>query len=317
VVSRSGRRRAVSIVLTAGLCAFAFTSCRSATKSTTPATPSSERPVVVTSFDFTESRILASIYAQALERAGIPVRREDDLGPRELVAPALQQGLVDVVPEYVGTALASVAPGARVDVSDLRAVRAALADAMAPAGLRALDAAPAQNQNGLVVTRATADRLHLTTISDLAAVATGLTLAGPPECPERPYCLQGLSSRYGLRFATFAPFATEDERFTALEEGLADVAVLFTTDADLATPDLVVLQDDRRLQPAENVVPIVSDAVLSRYGNRLVATLDAVSAQLTSGDLTFLNWRVAVGHKDIDAEARGWLDRHALVTGAG
>ena len=317
MVSRSGRRRGVRLLLTAALCALVLSSCRSTTETGTPATPSSERAVVVASFDFTESRILESIYAQALQRAGIPVRREDSLGPRELVAPALQQGLIDVVPEYAGTALASVDPTSGVDVSDLSAVRAALANALAPTGLRVLDPARAENQNGLVVTRSTADRLHLSTISELAAAAGGLTLAGPPECPERPYCLPGLASRYGLHFAAFAPFVTEDERFTALEEGLADVAVLFTTDAHLATPDLVALEDDRRLQPAENVLPVVTEAVMSRYGDRMAAALDAVSAQLTSSDLTFLNWRVVMGHKDIDAEARGWLDRHALVPGPG
>ena len=94
---------------------------------------------------------------------------------------------------------------------------------------------------------------------------------------------------------------------------MANVAILFTTDGNLATGDLVLLPDDRGLQPAENVVPVISAIMVRRYGNRLIDAVNAVSARLTSDGLTFLNWRIEAAGKNILAEARGWLERHRIV----
>lgn len=271
--------------------------------------------VVVTSFDFSESTLLAEVYAQALEGAGIPVRRELGLGPRELVLPALRQGLVDVVPEYLGTALATVT-GAPVDPAlGTRQAHGLLAQALESEGLRALAPSPAQNQNGLAVTRSTAQELGLSTTSDLAPTAPRLSVTGPAECPQRPYCLPGLRAAYGLAFGRFVPYDSGSQRFTALQQGVVDVAVVFTTDGLLATEELVLLADDRGLQPVENVLPVVSERAVDRYGPQLVATLDAVSARLDSRALTFLNWRVQVAGRDVVDEARGWLLRHDLRAG--
>ena len=106
--------------------------------------------VAVASFNFAENRLVAEIYAQALEDEGVRVRRELDLGPRELVLPALRQGRVDIIPEYLGSALTAAAPTATVNRSDPEAVSRTLAEAVEPWGLRVLRHADAQNQNGLV-----------------------------------------------------------------------------------------------------------------------------------------------------------------------
>ena len=270
--------------------------------------------VAVASFNFAESRLMAEIYGQALEGQGIRVRRELDLGPRELVLPALRQGLVDIVPEYLGTALTAAAPTATVDRSDPEAVSRTLAEAIKPWGLRVLRYADAQNQNGLVVTRPTAERLALRTTSDLRRLASTLTLGGPPECPARRYCLEGLTDVYGLRFAAFVPLAGQSYVRQALEDDVIDVGVLFTTDGALAGDDLVLLDDDRSLQPAENLVPMVRSEVLEAVGGQRVATvLDEVSKRLTTANLRFLNWRVSVAGNDAASEARGWLVRQGLV----
>jgi osmoprotectant transport system substrate-binding protein len=272
--------------------------------------------VVVASFNFSESELLASIYGLAIEHAGIPVRFELGLGPRELVQPALQQGLVDLVPEYVGTALTSLEPHAAT-VPDPAAARSALARALARWHVRVLTLAAAEDQNGVVVTRATARRLHLSTVSDLRRVAGPLVLGAPPECPDRPFCLPGLRAVYGLRLAKFLPLDTEQQRVTALQEGVVNVAVLFTTDGYLATGNLVLLSDNRHLQPPDNVVPVITDRVVARYGKRLVSVLNAVSARLTSKDLRFLNWRIEFAGKNVLAEARGWLERQGVVARPG
>lgn len=269
--------------------------------------------VVVASFNFPESELLAEIYAQAIERTGVRVRREFDLGPRELVQPAQRQGLVDVVPEYLGAALASITPNRKVDWTDPQAVLAALRQTVAPWGFQVLEPSAAEDQDGFAVTHSAADRLHLRTLSELAAIAPRLTLGGPTECPQRPYCLAGLERVYGVHVKQFVPFDDQAQRATALDEGVIDVAVTFTTDGQLATGRLVLLQDDRHLQPTDLVTPMVSSRALSRYGAPLQNALNAVSAALDTRSLIFLNWRVGLAGKTIQAEARGWLDRHVTL----
>jgi osmoprotectant transport system substrate-binding protein len=269
--------------------------------------------VVVASFNFPESELLAAIYGLAIRHAGIPVQLELDLGPRELVQPALEQGLVDVVPEYLGTALTSLRPAAGLAIQDPAAVQAALARALAPWHVQVMTPAAAQDQNGIVVTSATARRLDLHKVSDLRRVAGRLTLGGSPECPDRPYCLPGLRTAYGLDFARFLPLGTEPQRVTALRDGVVDVAVLDTTDGNLAVGDLVPLSDDRHLQPAENVVPVITGRAMARYGSRLAGAVNAVSVQLTTKALLFMDWRVEVAGRDVMTEARAWLERHGIL----
>jgi osmoprotectant transport system substrate-binding protein len=313
VHERGTRRGRAAAVLACSLALGLLASCQ--TDATTAGHRGSARrvTVVVASFNFPESELLAAIYGLAIEHAGIPVRLELDLGPRELVQPALEQGLVDVVPEYLGTALTSLEPNARVAMRDPAAVRPALARALARWHIRVLTPAAAQDQNGVVVTRATARRLRLATVSDLGRVASRLILGAPPECPSRPYCLLGLRAVYGLRFARFLPLDTEQQRVSALQNGVVNVAVLFTTDGYLAPGDLVLLSDNRHLQPAENVVPVISAKAIARYGKRLVNAVNTVSARLTSQGLLFLDWRIEVAGKNVRAEARGWLERQGIL----
>ena len=305
--------RRARLVATLAVLSTLLTACAHGGRSASAANSTPSGAVVVVSFNFPESELLAEIYAQALEHAGVPVRRAFDLGPRELVQPALRQGLADVVPEYLGSALASIEPSAPVEWTEPRGVLAALRRALAPWRLVALQPATASDQNGFAVTTATAARLHLRTLTDLAAVAPPLILGGPTECPTRPYCLAGLRDVYGLQVKQFLAFDDEKQRAAALDEGVIDVAVTFTTDGQLATGRLVLLRDDRRLQPAEEVVPVVSSRAMQRYGVTLQNALDSVSAALDSRSLRFLNWRITVAGKDYRAEAQGWLQRHGLL----
>jgi osmoprotectant transport system substrate-binding protein len=271
--------------------------------------------VTVASFNFSESVLLAELYAQALEGAGIRVRREMQIGSREDVEPALEQGLVDVVPEYLGTAVAFLDPSSVGEVLDADAAHQRLSQLFAARGVRVLRHAPAENQNGFVVTPATAQRYGLRAVSDLAPVAPNLAFGGPPECPERPFCLLGLQKTYGLRFRTFLSLDSGGRQTrTALEEGEVDVGLLFTTDGHLARGDFVLLDDDRGLQPPENVVPVVRQEVVDRFGARLVERLEAVSAQLTTAELSGLNRRVDIDGMAPGTVAADWLRAHGLTT---
>jgi osmoprotectant transport system substrate-binding protein len=268
--------------------------------------------IVVASFDFPESEILAELYGQALRRRGYPVELVARLGAREVVEPALEQGKVDLVPEYLGTALTFIDDGGPPPSGDPEATHARLREAFAGRGVSVAAFAPAEDRNGFVVTGDLARRRGLERISDLAPLAGRLTFGGPPECPDRPLCLQGLRDRYGLRFARFVAMPSRRVTADALETGEIDVGMIETTDASQLGQDLVQLQDDRGLQPAENVVPVVRRQVVDRYGAGLVRLLDAVSAQLTTAGLTGLNRQVAVEDRPAGEVAAAWLRAHPV-----
>jgi osmoprotectant transport system substrate-binding protein len=172
--------------------------------------------------------------------------------------------------------------------------------------------APAENRNGFVVSGDLARRRGLERLSDLAPLAGQLTFGGPPECPQRPLCLKGLQDRYGLDFARFEAMPSRAVTAAALKTGEIDVGMIDTTDPNLVGADLIQLADDRRLQPAENVVPVLRREVLDAYGPRLARLLDAVSAQLTTRELTRLNLEVSEGRPASDAVA-SWLRAHTII----
>jgi osmoprotectant transport system substrate-binding protein len=267
---------------------------------------------VVGSFNIAESELLADVYAEALRSAGYPVQRLTNVGSREVMEPAIEQGEIDIVPEYVGTALTFMDPG-YVSTPSLAQARDALAAAFADRGIRVLAPAPGQNRNEIVVTADTARELGLASISDLRRVDDEMSFGGPPECPARPLCLQGLESTYGLSFESFQSLDTGGPMtLSALRGGEIDVALLFTTDPALASDDLVILRDDRRLQPSENVVPVVREAILVRYGGGIARVLNDVTAKLDDATLRSLNERVALGGLSTTTIARGWLEERGF-----
>ncbi len=275
--------------------------------------PAGPPRVVIASFGFSESITVAEIYSQAVEAAGIPVERALDLGSREVVEPALEQGKIDLVPEYLGTALTFLEPAAGV-AGDTASTLERARPAFASRGSVLLTPAPAQNQNGIVVTRATADRLRLARISDLQPVANGLVFGGPPECPERPLCLPGLERVYGLRFKEFKALdAGGPLSVGALEGNEVDVALLFTSDGHLAGDEFVLLQDDRGLQPPDNLVPVVRKEAADRFGPKLIQAADRVSTSLHTKDLTELNRRVSIDGVKPARAAADWLRSRGLV----
>ena len=252
--------------------------------------------ITVGSFDFPESVLLAEIYGQALAAVKFPVRVLPNLGPREVVDTALMDGLLQVVPEYAGSALGFFSLGRRSATANPGATNRALAVSVAARGLAAARPAPAQDANAIVVTAATAARYRLRSIADLAKVAPGLIFGGPPECPGRAYCLPGLKRAYGLHFKAFIPLdAGGPLTLQALTAGYIGVALLFTTDPSIPARHLVVLVDDRGLQPAENITPLVGRDAIAWYGPRLLTALNKVSAVLDTGTLRALDARVETG----------------------
>ena len=280
--------------LARGACLALAVACAACTSagSLTPRPPARGPSAMITvgSFNFPESVLLAYLYADGLAAKGYPVRVVPDLGTRELVDPALMADLIQLVPEYTGSALEFVSLGQVRATASAGTTASALATYMAGRGLVIGRPAAAQDGNAIVVTAATAARYRLRTISDLAQVAARLVFGGPPECPERAYCLPGLRLVYGLRFREFVPLdAGGPLTRQALAAGDIGAALLFTTDPAIQAQHLVALADNRGLQPAENVVPVLRRATASRYGPGLLAALDAVSARLSTPTLTSLD----------------------------
>ena len=304
----------------AGL-AIALTACTSPGGNSSSSGGEAGQPgmvIAVGSFDFPESVLLAQIYGQALAADKFPVRIMPNLGPREVVDPALMDGLLQVVPEYAGSALEFFSLGRLSATSDTGAASRALAESVAGDDLVAASPAPAQDANALVVTAATAARYGLRSIADLAKVAPGLVFGGPPECPGRAYCLPGLKRVYRLRFKAFIPLdAGGPLTLQALETGYIGVALLFTTDPGIPARHLVVLTDDRGLQPAENITPMVGRDAISRYGPRLLATLNTVSALLDTGTLRGLDARVEIAGQNARLVAGSWLRSRGLIPAGG
>jgi osmoprotectant transport system substrate-binding protein len=265
--------------------------------------------ITIGSFDFPESELLAELYAEALERSGYRVDRRFGVGPRELAEPSLQRGLIELLPEYGGSALNFVT-GGDVATADVNATHDALAEAMAERGIVVLEASSAQDQNGFGVTRQTADRLGLRGVSDLAPYADRMRFGGPAECPVRPLCLQGLNERYGLAFETFVTLdASGPLTEVALIGGEVDVALLFTTAPALLDPRLVLLSDDLGLQPAENVTPVMHATTLRRFGPELADAVNAVSRRLTTEELRRMNGEVRDG-RPVGEVVAEWLRSH-------
>ena len=273
----------------------------------TPESSDSDATIRFASYDFTENQILAEVYAEGVRRAGLPVSIQEAVGTREVVQPALQQGVLDVVVDYLGTAVAFTDADAPAQDRTPEELGTALAEALDDRGVSVLDAAEAEDQNGFSVTTAFGAENGVGRLSDLAPLAPGLVFGGPPECPERPFCLKGLEEVYGLHFGEVRSMPSRGATVEALVSGEIDVGLLETTDARLSVAPVMLLVDDRGLQPHENVVPLVRTDVLERWGDDLLDALDEVSARLVTADLVSLNAAVELdGLTPAQAAARWW-----------
>jgi osmoprotectant transport system substrate-binding protein len=254
-------------------------------------------PITVASFGFSESEVLAQVYGQALQHAGAKVTYKLKLGNREVVAPALEKGDIDLVPEYLGNYLGYLDPKQTSGMPADQALTALQAAAKAK-GLTVTKASSAADGDVLAVTKDFAQKNGLTTISDLKKVAGTLALAGPSECETRQTCLLGLRSTYGLTvtFLSTGQDAGGPITKAALNDNKAQVARLFSSDTDVAAGGkYVVLQDDKSFQQAGNVVPVIRT---SKATAKVVEVLDKVSAALTTEELIALNKQTDVDKLD-------------------
>ena len=259
---------------------------------------------------FAENQIVAEMYAQVLENAGYTVNRQLDIQSREVSQPALESGKIDVKPEYLGTLLLFLDPDAKAS-GDPAAEAEQLKPLLEEKGVTLLNFSQANDTNAFVVTRETASRYGLTKMSDLEPVAGRLTLGAPPECPKRPFCIPGVKRVYGAEFGKFEPIGACDAATAeALDAGRIDVALLCSTQSIIVEKGWVVLEDDKVLQQADNIAPIVRTEVVNQEITNL---LNAVSAKLNTQNIIQLNKRVEIDKEDPADVAQEFLEQNGLL----
>jgi len=257
--------------------------------------------IVVGSQAYYSNEIIAEIYAQALEGAGFTVERKFQIGQRDVYIPSLEDGSVQLFPEYTGNLLQFFDPDTTATTSD--DVYAALQTAL-PEGLTVLDQSPATDQDSYNVTADFAAEHDLTSIADLAGI-DGLTLGGAPELEERPYGPKGLKEIYDVDVAFSA---TADTTVDELVAGNIQVANVYSADPRIQTNDLVTLEDPKGLFLASNVVPVASTEI----ADEIADVINAVSAALTPEGLVALNVESTEQQRSSSDIAADWLAANGL-----
>lgn len=262
--------------------------------------------IIIGSADFSESQLIATIYSLALQDAGVEVKEQFNIGSREVYLAALQDGSIDLIPEYSGALLKYFDPESKASTSE--DVVEELGGAL-PDGIEMFEISDAQDKDILAVTEETAAQYDLEKISDLEPVASELLLGGPAEWVTRVNGVVGLRDVYGLEFKEFVSLdAGGPLTMTALLNGQIQVADVFSTDPAITANNLVALEDDKSLFAAENIVPVISSA---KSSDTVQETLDAVSAALTTESLIEMNGKAAEG-TSLGEIAREWLDSAGL-----
>jgi osmoprotectant transport system substrate-binding protein len=300
-----------AFVLTLTFCAAAV-GCTTTAPDTTRRTVEGSKGTIVVGVSgaFTENQLVAEMYADVLEHEGYTVERQFDLRSREVSQNALESGQIDVKPEYLSSLLSFIDPNAEPS-NDPGSVATKAGDVLRSKGIDVLTPSPAQDTNQFVANAATAEQFGLTTMTSLASVANGLTFGGPPECPQRPFCLAGLKDTYGIVFDDFDPLDVGGpQTVAALASDDVQIGLLFSTDPSIRANGFVPLVDDRYLQNAENLTPVIRSEKLN---DEIRDALDGVSASLSTENVTELVGRVVIDGEDVPSVAREFLLANGLL----
>ena len=270
--------------------------------------------ITVGSKNFSEQIILGEIYAQALEAAGYDVEERLNLGSERVALRALQGGEIDAYPEYTSTALTSFVGFAPQNVpADAQRAYEASRPLFERRGLTTFPPTPFSSANAVGLLTERADELDVTSVSDLEGLSDQMRLYGSPECRRRVDCLVGLRDNYGLRFKSFTPVDI-DRRYAVLDSGQADLSILFTTDAQLFVSDeYVILEDDRDVLPAGNVLFVARGQIVDEAGADLAEVVESVQHELTLEVMQELNARVDIDRQRPEEVARAYLEEFGFV----
>ena len=265
-------------------------------------------PVVVGSANFTESQVLAEVYAQALSAKGLQASTKPNIGSREVYLKALEDSSIQIVPEYTGNLLLYVDKNATATTQEelANALPAAL-----PSGLKIGKVSAAADQDVYVVTKEFSQKNNLTSLADLAKVSSSVVLGGPSELATRAYGPQGLKGVYGATLKQFKPYDSPAVKTKDLLDGKIQMGEYFTTESAIADNGFVALADPQSMILPQNVVPLMRGDVADNA--QVKAALDPVQAALTTEELTALNKQVDVDRMDPNEVAAQWLKDKGLA----
>ncbi|MER6309039.1 ABC transporter substrate-binding protein [Streptomyces sp. NPDC001657] len=273
--------------------------------------------LVIGSAGFTESKVLAEIYSRLLQDAGYRTRVQT-LANRELYEPALEKGQIDVVPEYASTlaeflnAKKNGSKAKPVASADIGKTVTALKELAGPRGLKVLPAGRATDQNAFAVSKEFAAQHKLSTLSDLGKSKQKITLASGEECETRVFCKPGLEKTYGIDIGGLDPKGVgTPQAKQAVKDGTDQLVLTTTTDATLDSFGLVLLKDDKRLQNADNVLPVVNAE--SAGDKRIESALAKLNRTLTTEDLINLNRKVDAERLKPADVAQSYVESKGLV----
>ncbi|MFD5080399.1 ABC transporter substrate-binding protein [Streptomyces sp. NPDC058371] len=273
--------------------------------------------IVVGAAGFTEAKVLGELYKQVLSNAGYSASIQT-VENREIYEPQLEKGAIDVVPEYAATLAEFLnlkengAKAKAVASSDVDATVAALEKLAEPKGLKVLPAGDAVDQNAFAVSSEFAKKHNLKTLSDLGKSGLKVKIAAGDECETRPFCAPGLKKTYGIDVSGIDPKGVgTTQAKQAVKNGTDQLVLTTTTDATLKNFDLVLLDDDKKLQNADNVLPVVN---AKDAGDQEIAdALGKLTDTLTTDDLVELNRKVdAERQKEADV-AKAYLESKGLI----
>ncbi|MCK2200772.1 ABC transporter substrate-binding protein [Corynebacterium callunae] len=300
-ITRSRLLAPLAVVVSATL----LTACGSSDSVDSSASSESEA-IVIGSQDYYSNEIIAEIYAQALEAGGHEVQRDFRIGQREVYVSEIENGSIDLFPEYSGPLLQYWEPNTEARLSE--DVYTAL-EAAAPENLKILEQSEATDQDAYVVTRAFAEQYGLQTIEDLAKVDVPLTLGGNSEGENRPNGPKGLASAYGINVG-FTPIEDSGGPLTvkALTDNQIQLAIIYTADPTISDNDLVVLEDTKGLFLASHVVPVAS-ADLDPAAQEII---NNVSTEMSPEELIALNAQSVNDQANAADIAAGWLEENPV-----
>jgi osmoprotectant transport system substrate-binding protein len=316
---------ALAVALAAcGSSSTSSSSSSSATSSSTPATSSSTpttAPVAATGpgvgkpgvtigdKNFTEELVIGQLYAQALKAKGYTVKLKENIGSSEVIDKALTSGQIEMYPEYTGTILSAIANQSTPPKSAAAAYTAAKTFEETR-GFTLLTATPFFDSDAIAVLPAYARKNGLKTISDLAKLGKKVTLIAAPEFATREEGLLGLKKEYGIN-PTFEPLAI-GLTYTALDDGKANAADVFTTDAQLIGGKYQILTDPKFVFGFQNVAPVVSKTLLAKEGSAFADTLNQVDAKLTTPAVQAMNAAVSLNKQTPASVAAKFLAANGL-----
>ncbi|GAB2855548.1 ABC transporter substrate-binding protein [Lentzea nigeriaca] len=265
--------------------------------------PAPTDTIVVGSGNFPESTVLAEIYAQALASKGVKVSKKLNIGNRELYFKGVQDGSIDLIPEYSGVLLKHVNKEATEVAPD--EVYAALKKAL-PQGLTVLDKSAAEDKDAVVITKQTAAQYSLKSIDDLVPYCKEFVFGGPPEFQNRPDGLPGLKTKYNCEFKQFKALDVGGPLTVAgLKDNTVQAADLFTTDSAIKANEFVVLEDPKNVFAAQNVLPLINEKKASQ---QVRDVLNAISKKLDTKVLLDLNQKLSSPDKpEPEKVAKEWL----------